>query len=1417
MDNQSPTDSAHESALAVGYADSDVTNGDARASAVAEPAEVATYKTDLVFWLNGQRVVITDPDPTVMVTDYLHSIGLTGTKVGCGQGGCGACTVMLSHLDLQTGAPVHRAINACLRPLCSLDGMMVTTTEGIGNVHEGLDPVQHCIAMHNGTQCGFCTPGFVMNAHAFLQKKPEATQHEIEDIFGGNLCRCTGYRPILHGVRTLATDYDPASDRTQKCLMDPAFPVPVREKLSPINMELLGKANPPRSLHFKGSGREWYRPTTLSEVHRLKKLCATRSGKANVKLVFGNTASGVYQQEKPTYFIDISCIEELSLIAEKETGIHVGATVPIQRLMDFVKEVIDQRPGEQTTGLKELIRHATFLAGYQVRCAGSVAGNIFMTRDHANHGPPFPSDLFTVLATLGTTIHIASQEYEGGSQAFPLIEMPSTESLSDDAVISFFHIPYTRSREYVQTHRVARRPQMSHPIVNAGLRVCVNEKGEIEPGQVSVIMGGLATMIWRASATEQFLSGKLVNQATLRGALEVLKREVRECTESQHEMDEEAISRTYRRGLAEGFFYKSFLHVAAAVDPKQVAPANLSAANHFIRPLSSGTQDCIEYPDLYPVTQPIIKRAAFVQASGEVRYTQDMPLPTGGLHAAMVKSSRAHARFSLTRKAATLEALQELLRERYPDFKALITVADIPKGGENLIGMGDDDPVFSDGLVTSVGAPIALAVAETIVTAREAAAFVELECITYEDLPAVITLGEAIEQNTAMPMIRKAKDPDADVEQRLPSVTRAGSNEEWLANPAKTLAGTDQIAGAIRTGEQAHFYLETMCALAIPGMYDQMTVYNSTQNPNGNQAWIARALGVKANQITVIVEQIGGGFGGKQHRAGIPGAQAAVAARKLNRPVRLLYDRATDTIMVGKRHPYLGQYRLAFTEEGVLQAARIDLHSDAGDTYDCSFAIMDLSLLQADGCYMVPTFQANGTVYRTNKSSNTAFRTFGNIQPYVIREEAMEQVAHHLSQKLGRRVLPEEVRRKNLYRTGNMKDFDYSHHGQRLRFCNIREIWDELYRSAEFEKREQEVQEFNRTNRWRKRGIAMIPQKYGIAFTEPRGSLNASSALVNVNMADGSVFVQHGGVEMGQGLHTKIAQVAAHTLGIPLEYIRIAGNSSDAIVNAPATAASTGFDLNGGAVDQACRVLRERLEKFCRDLEQFTPHDCIEGWRSAWGEKWQEIVFRAWFNRVNLSAAELYKSPHYKGPSERNPSGSPYYYYVYSAAVTEVEIDVLTGEFTILRADILYDAGKSPNPAIDVGQLEGGYIQGVGFCTTEEVVFDEKGNLITDNIWSYKPPCTKTIPLDFRLRFYPVDPERNALEARAELQAVKSSKTTGEPSMTLGITAYFAIKRAIMDARRELTGKDDWLTIDLPATCQRIQMNCGVPTESLTL
>lgn len=1374
----------------------------------------SAYSDQLIFWLNGVRVEISNPNPSIMLTDYLREVGLTGTKVGCGQGGCGACTVMLSHKK-PDGTTIHRPINACLRLLCTVDGMLVTTTEGIGSVHCGLDPTQVCIAKYNGSQCGFCTPGFVMNTQAFLQKNPSPSQQEIEDIYGGNLCRCTGYRPILQSMRTFACDYDAAADKTQKCLIDPSFYVNFKKEMTSIDLDKLPRYDQsPRALHFKSHNRELYRPITLEEVYRLKKKYSSQEGRRGVKIIFGNTASGVYQNEHSKCVIDISLIDELGKIEEKDLGICVGAAVTIQELVDYISEVIKKRSDSKTVGFKEFKRHSVYIAGLQVRSAGSIAGNIFMTRDHADHGNPFPSDLYTILLTLGATVTIGSLEYKDCAQEFPLAEMPAVRDLPEDAVILSFYLPYSRSREYVQTYRIARRVQMAHPIVNAGFRFRLSDGENVVVEEATIVYGGLAFLNCRVYKTEQFLLGKSLNKETLKSALLVLKKEVKEL---MIPMDEEGISTEYRLQLAENFFYKFFLHIAFSAKPELLNSKIASAANHDVRPLSSGKQEYDEYPEIFPLSQPIVKRAAFVQASGEAKYTYDVGLPLGGLHGVMVQSSKPHARFSFTKHASSLEELKKVLIKNYPGFKDLITADDVPKGGSKLVGLGDDDPVFSDGIVTSVGAPIGMVVADSIAIAYHVVTFIENECIAYEDLPAVITIEEAIKQNTEMPMIRKAVNADEDIQQRIPTITRDGSNEEWLKNPKKAMPGTEVVSGVFRTSSQAHFYMETMCALAVPDAYDQMTVYCSTQNPNGTQSTIARALGVKVNQITVAIEQIGGGFGGKQHRANIVGAQAAVAAYKLRLPIRLVYDRPRDMQAIGKRHPYLGDYHVAYTPDGIIKGMRIDLNSDAGDTYDCTFAVMDGSLMNIDQSYYIETLQGNGKAYRTNKASNTAFRTFGVVQAWAIVENALEHVAFQLSKTLGRKVLPEEIRYKNMYKNGTEDSYDLTPMGQKLDFCNIRTIWDDLYISSDFEKRQKDVEKFNQENRWRKRGIVMVPQKHGIGFTEPRGSLNSSSALVTVNMADASVFIYQGGVEMGQGLYTKLAQLAANTLGIPIESIRIGGNNTNAIANCPPTAASTGFDLCGGAVERACRILRNRLEDFCRDLEQYTPHIRIEDWRTKWGEKWKEIVSQAWFQRINLSVAELYKVPHYKGPSQANPKGKPFLYYAYGAAVTEVEIDVLTGEFKILRADAVCDVNKSPNPAIDIGQLEGGFVQGIGMATTEELIYDEHGRLITDNIWSYKPPCSKTIPIDFRVKLQPVDEAKNAREMLAEQQAVKSSKSFTESSLTLGASTYIAIKQAIKEARKDLTGKDEWIDMELPLTCQRIQMLCGVSTDSLTL
>jgi xanthine dehydrogenase/oxidase len=1362
-------------------------------------AIIADYSGRLAFWLNGQAVEIAAPDPAVTLSDYLRGSGMTGTKVGCGQGGCGACTVMLSRRT--TEGDDHRAINACLRPLVAVAGTHVTTVEGIGNVRDGLDPVQHRIALGNGSQCGFCTPGFVMNGHAFLRNQPNPTEQQMEDLFGGNLCRCTGYRPILHAMRSFACDRAP-DESSPPCEADPCHPTPVLS--SPCSIRLDGlddPAGPPPGLYFSGPGLHWFRPPSLAEAHELKALLSRVFGPSQVRLVVGNTASAIYPGEKASWLIDVSHVPELNVREAGSAGLRVGAAVPIQKLLELAEAAIGREPSDRTAGLRMLTRHAKSLAGVQVRNAGSIGGNIAITKAHTRTGEPFPSDLFTVLATLGATMSVRSDQFEGGMRAFDLDELPPAEDLPDDSLFVHVEIPWTRPGEHVRTYRVARRPQMAHPIVNAGFRCRLDEDGRVMPGEVAVVYGGLASCNRRMPETERALAGRRWDDATLREVLPVLDREVEAITIP---MEEEGFTGDYRRQLALSFFHKFAVRMAKRLDP-----ASPGAGDDEERPLSHGRQVFHVDPGTGPITRPIVKRAAFAQATGEIRYAVDEPLPAHGDEGVPVLSRRAHARFRFNPPAAELDIT---LRGRFPGFTGLVTAADIP--GSRLIGLGGDDPVFSDGEVTCVSAPIALVLARTPDVARKVAEYVGSECVQYEDLPAILTLEEAIARRSLMaPPAGFPTHPEHD---RHVFLRREGSDTAWLESPESAPDGLATVAGRLMTGAQAHFYIEPHCAIATPWAYDQMTVRTSTQNPNGDQVQIARVLGVKANQVTILVEQLGGGFGGKQNRAVFIGAMAAVAARKVRRPVRIAYDRATDTQLIGKRHPYLGSYDVAFSDDGMLHGMKLDYCSDGGDTADASFAVLKGSCMMSDGCYSIPTFQAGGNVYRTHKASNTAFRTFGQVQPHLIQEEAIEHVAFELSRRTGRKVRPEEVRRRNLYRSAGFDEADSTHFGQPLWYCKLREQWDRVYAETEFEDRARRIDGFNAAHRWKKRGIAMTPLKYGIGFKQSV-AMNTSSALVQINKTDGAITVIHGGVEMGQGLHTKIAQVVADELSVPLEYVRITGNSTDAINNAPATAASTGFDLNGGAVAQACRTLRKRIEEFCAANEDQLRASGVDDWRARWQDAWPAISGLAWTGCVSLIAAETFRAPHYDRPVDHFPHGKYFAYFAYGFSVSEVEVDVLTGESSVLRADLYYDAGRSPNPAIDLGQIEGGYVQGLGFVTTEEVLFDEDGRLVTDNIWTYKPPCTKTIPIDFRVSLLEHDPESLEAQQRVKLLAVASSKSTSEPTLSLGVSAYFAIKHAIREARREQTGRDEWVRLDVPATCQVIQTGCKVSRESLGL
>jgi xanthine dehydrogenase/oxidase len=1331
--------------------------------------------TALTFFLNGDRVELEDPDPRLRLIDYLRSpeVGLTGTKLACGEGGCGACTVALSDYDVQADTVRTRAVNACLRPLCAVDGMAVTTTEGLGSLTRGLDPVQAAIADNNGSQCGFCTPGFVMSLHSLLAADPKPPAQRIEDSFDGHLCRCTGYRPILHAARTFARD-QPAGTTTLDWLSVETPRQTERGVVLPAGL----RSTPPTAAAYARGDVRWLRPTTLAQAQTLAQ--EYRGQGLRVRLVVGNTTSGLALGPAPDVYIDVERLPELTGITREDGILRIGAATTLGQLIEFLA-------GVRAPRLAELRAALTRIASVQVRNAGSLAGNIVLARDCAETAAPFPSDAFTALLAMDATVEVASGEYANPSASFALADLPATSALPTDAIVQAFSIPEGDPDEIVAAFKVAGRWQDAHAIVAACLRVALTDDGSVR--DVALSFAGIGKLPFRATRTEAALGGQTWDDKSLSHALATLAGEV-----SEHLVDFPTsgfLPHGYREALPRTLLYKFFVRVAEQLDLDPVAPRNRSAGAHDPRPLSRSQQHAVSYPDEAPVGQPIINRNAYAQASGEAEYTQDKPFQLPGRHAAPVLSRRARARFAYP---DTLERTTQELRRRYPSVDCIVTAADVT--GSNVQGLGGDELVFADSEVIYDGQLIAAVVGRDLAEATAAAAWLEDE-ISYVEATPVLTIDDALTYGESGLLT------DNDHISHIAKIVRPGSDAVWLADPEGHSTGVQFVKGRVYTPAQAHFYMETQSCIAVPVEHGRFVLYSSSQNLNNDQLQTAGVLGIPAADVQVSARRIGGGFGGKQLRAAFISAVAAVAAQKIGHPVRFALTREQDMRMVGTRHPFRADYALAITDDLMMRAGKIDLVSDGGCSRDCSFPVMDLSQQHADVGYYVQTFATSGLIARTNRASNTAFRSFGVTQATLATETAIEHAAHELG------VPPERIRIANLYGRASAdleSDEDdklRTHFGQLLEDCAMWPTWLELLQSADVEARMAEVAAFNEANRWRKRGLSMVPLKYGVGY-QPR-LLDQGNAFVTTYAGDGSVLVQHGGIEMGQGINTKLAQIAALALGIPMQFIRVGDTWTGSVPNASATAGSTGTDLNGAAVRMACEKLRARLELFAEETK-------VKEWKTRWADLWPTLVSDAYAARVDLSAHALFRTPRLGEVDKDHPYGDAFAYFVYAAACTEVEIDVLTGETTVLRADVLYGAGRSINPGLDVGQVEGAFVQGLGMMLTEHQLVTAEGRVLSDGTWEYKPPCSKTIPVDFRVTLVPAPPDTRSLGPTG----VDSSKGVGEPAFVLAVSALFAVRHAITAARAD-RGNEDWFDLDAPATPGLVQSACLIDPAELAL
>ncbi|KAI8348586.1 molybdopterin binding aldehyde oxidase/xanthine dehydrogenase [Mortierella sp. GBAus27b] len=1335
--------------------------------------DLSGYSNTLNFYLNGTEISIENPDPDTTLLQYVRSIGLTGSKLGCAEGGCGACTVLVSSYDKATQHIQHLNVNGCLTPLCSVDGKHVITIEGLGT-YKNPHPVQERIALCFGSQCGFCTPGIAMSLYALLRNNPKPTEEEIEESFDGNLCRCTGYRPILDAAKSFAvpkaqlkngsvsngtaingtsangTSANGASsngccgnggpngccrafDRpTVPKENSPNFPSVLFKKYDPTQElifppRLMKKT--PQPLHFQGRKTQWFRPTTLEQVLRIKATFPT------AKFVGGNTEVGIETKFKHfaysplVYLHDVAELRGISITSD---GITIGANVTIADFQKALEQALETVDIHQGRVLRAFLANIKYFAGHQIRNSASVAGNVATASPISDLNPVFIASnaIFSILSS--------SQTADAPAREIPATEFfvgyRKTALDPESDILTRIHIPFTRPGESIRAFKQSKRRDDDIAIVAAAIRVRLSPESKIE--EIVFGYGGMAAFTCQAKKTSEYLKDKTWgDKDVLEKALETLDEDLPMQISTPGGMAE------YRRTLAKSFFVRFWWDVIQQQNMNvQHEHGDLRMMTEEIhRHVSFGSQSdkgTTQNSETKIVSKSASAVSAVKQTTGEAIFTDDMPGLQNELYAALVLSTRSHAKVVSVDTSAALE---------HTGVRGYVDHRDVP--GLNVFSGGilDDEFFFVTDTVHCVGQIIGVILADTQAIAQEASRMVKVE---YTDLPPLVTIDEAIAANSYIPLSRTLVKGDVDAA---------------FATCAKIFEGETRIGG------QEHFYLETQAAIVNYKGEDEVEIYSSTQSPKDMQMCVAKLLGLRAHKVTCKVKRIGGGFGGKETRT-IPMAGAlAVASYRTKRPIRCMLDRNEDMVISGQRNPFLGRWKVGLDENNKFVALDVKMYLNSGWSADLSPAVIERAILQIDGVYNFHNVRLAGYNCRTNLPSNTSFRGFGSPQANLITENILCQVAEQINMPV------DDFRVLNFYKAGEL-----THHNQELLDWHLPKGYQQLKEKSNYEARVEAVKEFNKMSKWRKRGIAFIPTKYGIAFAIQH--LNQGGALIHI-YHDGSVLLSHGGVEMGQGLHTKMIQVCSEGLQIPMELIHTVDVSTDRVANTTSTAASASSDINGMAIQDACNQLNERLAPY----------------RSK-GLSWTEIVHHAYFDRVNLSANGFCKIPDVCYDFDTN-TGQVFSYFTMGAAISEVEVDILTGTHTILRSDVNMDLGRSLNPGIDIGQIEGAFMQGVGLTTTEEPLWFPDGRVFTQGPSTYKIPGFRCIPQEFNISFFE-DVTHDSVKS------IYKSKGVGEPPLFLGSSVYFAIRDALRYARKD-NGHEETFALPIPATAEKIRMAVG--------
>ncbi|OCK85768.1 xanthine dehydrogenase [Lepidopterella palustris CBS 459.81] len=1311
-----------------------------------------SYDDTLRFYLNGTKVVLDSADPEVTLLEYLRGIGLTGTKLGCAEGGCGACTVVVSQFNPTTKNIYHASVNACLAPLVSVDGKHVITVEGIGNTKQP-HPAQERIAKSNGSQCGFCTPGIVMSLYALLRNDPSPSEHDVEEAFDGNLCRCTGYRPILDAAQSFSVERSCGKAKTNggngccmengngRCCKDgiDADSQPIKKFTPPGFIEYKPDTElifPPalrkhefKPLAFGNKQKRWYRPVTLQQLLEIKSVYPS------AKIIGGSTETQIEIKFKAMQYnvsVFVGDIPELRQYSFEKDYLEIGGNVVLTDLEKISKEAVKHYGEARGQPFTAILKQIRYFAGRQIRNVGTPAGNIATASPISDLNPVFvASNAILVAKSLDKTTEIPMSEFFKGYRV---------TALPPDAIIASLRIPAAREKgEYMRAYKQAKRKDDDIAIVNSALRVALSDAYTVD--SVDLVYGGMAPITVAAKKAVAYLQGKKwTDPSTLEGVMNALEEDF------DLRFGVPGGMATYRKSLALGFFYKFYNEVLSELKAEEAIEIDSQAIGEIERIISTGEKD---HDSSKAYTQKILGSerphvAALKQCTGEAQYTDDIPVQKNELYGCLVLSTKAHARLLSVDPSPALEL---------PGVVDWVDHHDLPSPEANWWGAPSCDEVFfAVDEVFTAGQPIGIILADSVKHAEAAARAVKVE---YEELPAIFTIEEAILNESYFEHHRYIDKGDVE----------------------KAFQEADHVfTGIARMGGQEHFYLETQACVVVPKPEDgEMEIFSSTQNPAETQAYVAQVCGVAANKIVSKVKRLGGGFGGKETRSIQLAGICAAAANKARRPVRCMLNRDVDILTSGQRHPFLAKWKVGVNKDGKLQALDADVFANGGWSQDLSAAVCDRALSHIDGVYLIPNVHVRGRIAKTNTVSNTAFRGFGGPQGMFIAETYMSEVADHLG------IPVEKFRDINMYKPGEI-----THFNQELKDWYVPLMYQQVQDESDYARRRAEIEEFNKTHKWNKRGLALIPTKFGISFTAL--FLNQAGALVHI-YHDGSILLAHGGTEMGQGLHTKMTMIAAEALKVPQDAVFISETATNTVANTSSTAASASSDLNGYAIWNACAQLNERLAPY---REKLGPDASMK-----------QLAHAAYFDRVNLSAQGFYKTPdigYVWGPN----TGQMFFYFTQGVAAAEVEIDTLTGDWTCRRADIKMDVGRSINPAIDYGQIEGAFVQGQGLFTTEEMLWHRaSGQIFTKGPGAYKIPGFRDVPQVFNVSLLKDVEWEN-------LRTIQRSRGVGEPPLFMGSAVFFAIRDALKAARAQF-GDEEILHLQSPATVERIRVSCSDP------